>query len=130
LDADRDRNASLQWGYRRGIKRPMLRVVQTPEEFSAKENRVRRSTWRERMDEKATRPRPDLCENCGTVGKRGVVFDHDHSTGEFRGWLCDNCNRALGLLNDDMERILGLALYLEKARCGTKVIASLQGKGV
>lgn len=80
--------------------------------------RKRRNWDREKKDRMATRPRPDVCENCGTVGKRGVVFDHDHATNEFRGWLCDNCNRALGLLNDDMERILGLALYLETHRQG------------
>lgn len=90
----------------------------------------RRNYEREKMDRMATRPRPEVCENCGTVGKRGVVFDHDHTTGKFRGWLCDNCNRALGLLNDDMERILGLALYLETHRCGSKGHASAYGKEV
>lgn len=92
--------------------------------------RKRRNYERERMDRLATRPRPDVCENCGTVGKRGVVFDHDHTTGEFRGWLCDNCNRALGLLNDDLERILGLASYLETHRCGPRGHASAYGKEV
>jgi hypothetical protein len=75
--------------------------------------RQRRNYEREKMDRMATRPRPEVCEVCHTVGARGVVFDHCHETDTFRGWLCDNCNRALGLLNDDLERLLGLALYVE-----------------
>jgi hypothetical protein len=47
---------------------------------------------------------------------KGLAYDHDHHTGEFRGWLCANCNRALGLMDDDPELILKLALYLERHR--------------
>jgi transposase-like protein len=36
------------------------------------------------------------CELCGTTDK--IVFDHDHKTERFRGWLCDPCNRSIGLL--------------------------------
>lgn len=39
--------------------------------------------------------------------------DHDHVTGEFRGLLCNPCNRALGALRDDQERLLGLIEYLQ-----------------
>ena len=35
------------------------------------------------------RPRPDLCEVCKSPS-RSVVFDHDHTTGKFRGWLCNH----------------------------------------
>ena len=36
------------------------------------------------------------CELCGTTEK--IVFDHDHETETFRGWLCDPCNRSQGVL--------------------------------
>lgn len=81
--------------------------------LTPKVKQKRRNWEREKMDQLASRPRPDACEVCHTVGSRGVVFDHCHQTNTFRGWLCDNCNRALGLLNDDLERLLGLALYVE-----------------
>jgi len=40
--------------------------------------------------------------------------DHDHNTGEVRGELCSDCNRALGMLKDDELIIEGLAEYVKK----------------
>lgn len=39
------------------------------------------------------------CKICGihqSELKRGLVTDHDHITGQFRGLLCDACNTKLG----------------------------------
>jgi len=36
--------------------------------------------------------------NGGAVKRLAV--DHDHTTGQIRGLLCNNCNRAIGLLKD------------------------------
>jgi len=66
--------------------------------------------------EKATRPRPERCEACNglpTGKKQNVLsFDHDKETGLFRGWLCNNCNMAIGLLRHDHRILLALAHYL------------------
>jgi len=40
--------------------------------------------------------------------------DHDHSTGVFRGWLCHDCNRAIGSFKDDIPRIKRAIDYLTK----------------
>ena len=50
---------------------------------------------------------------CGICGKseskvyKGVAWklsvDHDHNTGKIRGLLCNNCNRALGLMQERKE---------------------------
>lgn len=52
------------------------------------------------------------CEVCGSFDRLHV--DHDHITNTVRGILCQNCNIALGLLKDDVSRILKLAHYLEE----------------
>jgi hypothetical protein len=38
--------------------------------------------------------------------------DHDHVTGEVRGVLCPNCNKALGMLKDDPMRVSALLTYI------------------
>lgn len=44
---------------------------------------------------------------------RYYPIDHDHKTGEIRGILCHDCNVALGLLADSVDRITRLVLYLK-----------------
>jgi hypothetical protein len=58
-------------------------------------------------------PPPDLCELCGLV--EPAHLDHCHVTGRFRGWLCRNCNTALGGLGDNREGLLRALAYLERA---------------
>lgn len=62
----------------------------------------------------AGRPIPLLCEVCGGPDKQRMNFDHCHTTGRFRGWLCRNCNVTLGLVGDDPNKLRALADYLEK----------------
>lgn len=60
------------------------------------------------------------CPICGTKHKdisyagrgTGLVLDHCHETEEFRGWLCDYCNRGLGAFNDSLERLQNAIEYL------------------
>ena len=66
---------------------------------------------------------------CGNTGCRRVIHfsgrnyegdpasghtDHNHITGKLRGILCRGCNISLGLLYEDVDRIKGLAAYLEQ----------------
>lgn len=41
--------------------------------------------------------------------------DHDHVTGKFRGWLCNNCNVGLGMLGDSIGTLRDAVSYLEMA---------------
>lgn len=59
------------------------------------------------------------CASCGqpetAKSKTGelkmLAVDHDHGTGESRALLCQKCNTALGLLNDDEDVIEALLRY-------------------
>lgn len=64
-----------------------------------------------RLAIEAGRPRPDKCDLCHAEGK--TVFDHCHQHGNFRGWLCDRCNRTLGQVKDDPNLLRKMADYLE-----------------
>lgn len=45
---------------------------------------------------------------------RWLSVDHNHRTSEVRGLLCSNCNRAIGYLQDNHDRALRAACYLEE----------------
>jgi hypothetical protein len=76
----------------------------------------REAKWRERGIQPPTRPEPKVCECCRKVpgGIKRLCLDHDHVTGEFRGWLCSKCNTALGMLGDTLADAQNLVSYLTR----------------
>jgi len=62
--------------------------------------------------------RQSQCDICRI--KTALVIDHDHSTGEIRGFLCTKCNKALGLFQDNLTNITIAKLYLQRRlKCQT-----------
>jgi len=59
---------------------------------------------------------PDKCEICGSPPRyrKRLAFDHCHTTGKFRGWLCERCNSVLGYVKDNSELLRSLATYLDR----------------
>lgn len=85
-------------------------------ETQKKRNLAFKERKRLQQEEEMGRPRPLRCEICNDEGygrKPSIVFDHCHSTGNPRGWLCDRCNKVLGLVKDKVSLLLELAIYLE-----------------
>jgi len=44
-----------------------------------------------------------------------LVVDHCHASGKVRGLLCHNCNRALGLLQDNQQTLERALAYLKQS---------------
>jgi len=57
-------------------------------------------------------------ERCCAICKDEIslidsAIDHNHHTGEFRGVLCRQCNRALGMFRDSAKILLSAVDYLK-----------------
>lgn len=54
------------------------------------------------------------CAVCNTsLSPNSAHVDHCHSTRWLRGLLCGNCNRGLGLFNDNTDLLIKAIKYLE-----------------
>ena len=54
----------------------------------------------------------ELCERDTTDVQ--MHLDHDHTTGAFRGWLCNRCNLGLGNLGDTVAGLERALAYLRR----------------
>ena len=75
--------------------------------------RRHQSKVRTKLHKENKRPKLIVCPICDKETRK-VVLDHNHSTGEFRGWLCNDCNNALGKFNDDIDFLKKAIKYLKK----------------
>ena len=66
---------------------------------------------KKRKEYEAKHPRPNIgeefyCKICQRLiliqNNRDVCLDHDHKTGDVRGYICNNCNTGMGTLGDDV----------------------------
>ena len=69
-------------------------------------------------------PPGTCCELCGKTDN--IVFDHHHEKNIFRGWLCNGCNRSIGMLGENLDQILKVVNYLNKTE---QKIITLNTKG-
>jgi len=62
----------------------------------------------------------NVCAICGSKNKHYktkkdlLCIDHCHKTNKVRGLLCHSCNRALGMLKEDIEIFKNAIIYLKK----------------
>jgi hypothetical protein len=58
------------------------------------------------------------CAICGQTPEqegRRLPIDHCHTTNKVRGVLCTKCNQALGMMDDDTNRLAKAIQYLQKS---------------
>lgn len=108
-DKDKDRAAKLKSYHKRkvatGDKRRSVyraRYKDAPEAFRAKS----RIQWQ------AKTRHIGQCPICGIPDQK-LCWDHDHSTGRFRSWICNHCNKMLGFARDDIYILLSAVAYLK-----------------
>lgn len=55
-----------------------------------------------------------ICRRLQSGRCKRLAVDHDHKTKRIRALLCSRCNRALGLLRDNISLVRKALAYLEK----------------
>ena len=55
-----------------------------------------------------------ICCKRTIAGVTSIVdLDHNHRTGEIRGWICDSCNTGIGRFKDDVQILKRAIEYVE-----------------
>ena len=103
------------WRERNPRKRQAYRqLVKTKERAQA--HGLTEAQYRQLLDSQG-----GVCAICGQPERRtrkstgvrlSLAVDHCHKTGRIRGLLCGDCNYALGILDDDIERLESAVEYL------------------
>ena len=75
--------------------------------------RAKQSKDRTRLHRRHAKPGAGACPICQRY-TLAWVLDHDHETGQFRGWLCNDCNNGLGKFNDDPNVLRRGLAYLTR----------------
>ena len=70
------------------------------------------------------KPKDKPCRVCDR--KVPLVFDHCHKTSLFRGWICKDCNAAIGKVGDDLKGVERAYTYLIEFEAA-KGLLSLSG---
>jgi hypothetical protein len=63
------------------------------------------------------------CRLCNTgMPIEALVCDHDHATGLFRGMVCRECNRAMGMVHEDKGILMKMDEYLRASSDGNMLL--------
>lgn len=85
-------------------KRPSCREcrkVKNGKNISASDRRE----WEENRPASGSLFTCPICQKTTIVGITKIVLDHNHHTGEVRGWLCESCNTGIGRFDDSSELV-------------------------
>lgn len=101
-----------------GAKRVSVWRKNNPEKFKAvqRRNNLKRCYGITQNEyEKLFKQQNGVCKVCGQKEalRQSLSIDHNHKTNKVRGLLCHKCNRAIGLLQDDITIVNNLLVYLQ-----------------
>ena len=89
-----------------------------PAEVKLRQQDKRKARWYGITPEDVAELKTKPCEACGKpahLNRCNVSYlDHNHTTGKLRGVLCHECNTALGLLGESVDRMNSLADYIRR----------------
>lgn len=102
------------------VKNPMYAREHAKNERTHHRAKIKAIRIKSRYGQAPPYPAPDNCEGCKrpfseTSKHHGACYDHDHSNGKFRGWLCNDCNLILGYAKDSRDRLQLMINYLDRA---------------
>lgn len=106
--AERNAAARKHYAKKASTLEGRIEIVLSSQRCWAKKNGVKPCTTPIEDIAAAYRETCPLCD----IGGKKMVIDHNHETGEFRGWICRQCNLVLGLIHDNPETLEKLKAYL------------------
>jgi len=62
-----------------------------------------------------------ICNQPEQAKGKSLSVDHDHGTGTIRGLLCQNCNTAIGKLQDSVEILQSAIKYLQETKTSLEI---------
>ena len=113
---------------RRSVKEREARRVRDPEKkrIDHRREKLRSYGLTEEQYDRMADEQGGVCWLCAKPNQNGMplAIDHDHACCPGRGscgrcvrkLLCNKCNGALGMLNDDVDLLLAAVLYLEEMK--------------
>ena len=71
-------------------------AAQAHNRFKGQKTAAKEGNYARAPHERDCPPRPanSQCQCCSATAK--LMLDHDHATGQFRGWVCAGCNARIG----------------------------------
>lgn len=91
-----------------------LRHKEKAKQYSTQYNRKRRTGITNEQYEEKLKHQNGVCAICKDVCTRALAIDHNHTTGQLRGLLCNKCNRGIGYLKDDVATLQRAVDYLKE----------------
>ena len=77
---------------------------------------------RRKLKEENPKPPPGPCPICGKHTSHWVL-DHCHFSKRFRGYICNDCNLALGRFDDNPNTVYRAWCYLKRESNGTTCLS-------